>query len=148
MPTYELTLVAEFAAAHRIRLPDGSLEPIHGHNWRVEVFLDGDRLDRTGIVADFTQLEARLQEVVCGLHNADLNGLPAFAGREPTTELIARHIHDRYAPTLPSAVRVRKVRVWETARCAAAYVPDAGSRRGNALDLMKSAAIDDKLGAT
>ena len=34
---FEITTTRTFAAAHQLRLYDGSLEPLHGHNWRVQV---------------------------------------------------------------------------------------------------------------
>ncbi len=125
---YELVICAEFAAAHQIRLPDGSLEPLHGHNWRVEAILEGARLDDTGIVADFTGLHADLRRITGELHNTHLNELAAFAPACPTTERVARHIHGRFAATLPPTVKLRRVKVWETADCAAAYVSDPTGR--------------------
>ena len=55
MPRYELLLESHFSAAHRLRMPDGSLEPLHGHNWKVEVYLEGPRLDGCDLLADFEQ---------------------------------------------------------------------------------------------
>src|SRR4051812_27370017 len=34
---FEITTTRTFSAAHQLRLPDGSIEPLHGHNWRVKV---------------------------------------------------------------------------------------------------------------
>ena len=121
---YELTLRTEFAAAHRIRLADGQMEPMHGHNWRVEVDLRGPTLDDTGIVADFTVLQAHLRAAISELHNTVLNDVPGLADPGPTTELIAKHLHDRLAGLMPATVQLRRVRVWETAECAAAYIPE------------------------
>lgn len=120
---YEITLRDAFSAAHQLRLQDGTLEPMHGHNWRVEATLEGPRLDETGILADFTVLQPRLNAVTAEMHNTLLNDHPAFVSQNPSTELIARHIHDRLAECLSPAVRVTQVRVWETAECAAAYIP-------------------------
>jgi 6-pyruvoyltetrahydropterin/6-carboxytetrahydropterin synthase len=121
--SYEILLLAEFSAAHQLRMHDGSLEPLHGHNWRTEVYLTGDRLDAAGLLADFTVLQPQLNDITRKLHNSHLNDLPVFAGRNPSTELIARHIHDEFAPKLPPSVRITRVRVWETSHCAAAYIP-------------------------
>lgn len=123
--SYEILLLAEFSAAHRLRMADGSLEPLHGHNWKVEVSLRGARLDAIGLLADFTQLQPQLQRITAALHDTYLNELPAFAQKNPSTEHVARLIHDQFAPQLPPSVRVHRVRVWETSTCAAAYVPNA-----------------------
>jgi len=120
---YEILLETEFSAAHRLRFPDGSHEPLHGHNWRVEVFLEGPQLDAMEILADFTVLQEMLGRITRELHNTCLNEHPAFARTNPSTELVARHIAERLTPNLPGGVSLKKVRVWETRQCAAAYLP-------------------------
>jgi 6-pyruvoyltetrahydropterin/6-carboxytetrahydropterin synthase len=126
MAGYEIILESEFSAAHRLRLADGNLEPLHGHNWRVEVHLEGPELDSAGMLADFTVLRAGLRQVTQGLHDTCLNDLPAFATCSPSTEHVARHIHDRFVAAVPTGLRVTRVRVWETRDAAAAYLPDGG----------------------
>ena len=121
---YELVIKSEFSAAHRLRLPDGSYEPLHGHNWLVEVHLSGPELDDGGMLADFTKLQPALTSITGELHDSHLNELPAFHSTSPSTERVAHYIHDRLAPQLPKTVAIRRVRVWETRHCAAAYVPD------------------------
>ena len=123
MPRYQITLRAEFSAAHQLRLTDGSLEPLHGHNWPVEVVIEGEKLDEMGVLADFTVLQPSLREITNDLHDSFLNEHPALQSDNPTTERVARLIHDRFAPTVPSGIRIVSVRVWETRDCAAAYLP-------------------------
>jgi 6-pyruvoyltetrahydropterin/6-carboxytetrahydropterin synthase len=123
---YELVIQSEFAAAHRLRLPDGSYEPLHGHNWLVEVHLMGPELDDAGMLADFTRVQPALSAITAELHDRYLNELPAFHSTNPSTECVARYIHDQLSPRLPKTVAIQRVRVWETRQCAAAYVPDGG----------------------
>lgn len=120
---YELTLRGEFAAAHRIRLYDGSLEPLHGHNWRVEVELSAKKLDAIGIVADFVELERRLKDILARYHNCSLNDHSDFAETNPTTEHVARAIAIQFSEGLPEQVTLARVRVWETSNCAASFIP-------------------------
>jgi 6-pyruvoyltetrahydropterin/6-carboxytetrahydropterin synthase len=120
---FELLLRAEFSAAHQLRLLDGRLEPLHGHNWEVEVYIEGDRLDGIDVLADFTVLQPQLREITGSLHDSFLNDHPAFKTKNPSTELVAKFIHDQFAPKMPAAVRITKVRVWETRDCGAAYIP-------------------------
>lgn len=131
MGRYELLLRTEFSAAHQLRLEDGQLEPLHGHNWRVETYLEGSRLAAPGYLADFTALQQRLYQITGELHDACLNDLPAFDADNPTTERVARYIHDRFSPMLPETVRLSKVRVWETSGCAAAYIPESSAARND-----------------
>ncbi len=120
---YELVLRSGFSASHGLRRGDGGSEPLHRHAWRVELFLEGRDLDDAGLLADFTVLQQNLRQITGELHEVCLNELPAFSDCNPSAELIARHLHDRYRPTLPPGVRLVKARVWETDDCAAAFVP-------------------------
>src|SRR5438045_9284015 len=87
--SFQITTTREFSAAHAIRLYDGSLEPLHGHNWRVSVTVQADKLDAIGVVMDFHELAGLVYEVVRPMHNRSLNELPAFAELNPTTENVA-----------------------------------------------------------
>ena len=48
---FEITTIRGFSAAHQLRLYDGSLEPLHGHNWRVKVTVSAAEVEafRKGI---------------------------------------------------------------------------------------------------
>ncbi|MGF1632754.1 MAG: 6-pyruvoyl tetrahydropterin synthase family protein [Phycisphaerae bacterium] len=118
---FSIRISTVFSAAHALRLPDGSLEPLHGHNWRVEVQVEADDLDAMGTVMDFHQLESSLQAVVAPMHNANLNDLPEFSERNPSAELVALTIAERLV--LPEHVRLGRVRVEEAAGCQATYIP-------------------------
>lgn len=86
---FEVSVSGWFAAAHQLRLPDGSLEPLHGHNWHVTVTFAGPRLDECGLLLDFVALRRRLEAVLGQLHDRNLNELAAFAGRNPSAEQVA-----------------------------------------------------------
>ncbi len=121
---YQITLRTGFSAAHQLRLADGALEPLHGHNWQVRFVVarsDGG-LDEIGTVHDFHDVQPRLGRVVEALHNTHLNDTPAFAEVNPTTEHVARHIAE--AVRLPDDLRVVEVEVWETPDCSATWRPD------------------------
>jgi 6-pyruvoyl-tetrahydropterin synthase len=123
MGKYELVLRSGFSATHRLRLGGGEPEPMHRHAWRVELFMEGRDLNAADLLVDFTVLQRNLRQITTELHEKCLNELPVFSARNPSAELVARHLHDRYSPTLPPGVRLVKARVWETDDCAAAYVP-------------------------
>jgi len=117
-----ITAEAEFSASHQLKLYDGSLEPLHGHNWRVRVTVDAAKLDAIGVVMDFHELERLLAEIVNPLHNSHLNDPRALGSVNPSAENVAIHVGQRLK--LPREVRLRKVEVWETARNCAIYRPD------------------------
>jgi 6-pyruvoyltetrahydropterin/6-carboxytetrahydropterin synthase len=110
-----------FSAAHALRLYDGSLEPVHGHNWRVDVSVSAPALDAIGVVMDFHELERLLDLVLQPMHNNHLNTLPAFAVNNPSAEGVALHVG--VSLQLPPAVALVEVAVWETAENAAIYRP-------------------------
>ena len=56
---YEVKIITQFAAAHRLENFKGKCESLHGHNWKVEVFLGGKDLDDTGLLMDFGEVIAR-----------------------------------------------------------------------------------------
>ena len=122
---YHITLSRWFSASHQLRLADGSLEPLHGHNWQVRfvVAREDGGLDGIGTVHDFHDVQRLLDEVLAGLHNTHLNDHPVFAGGKlnPTTEHVALHLGR--SVRLPGGLRVRAVEVWETPDCSATWEP-------------------------
>jgi 6-pyruvoyltetrahydropterin/6-carboxytetrahydropterin synthase len=117
---FEINTTRIFAAAHQLRLPDGSIEPLHGHNWRVKVTVSSPKLDALGTVMDFHELERLVDAITGRMHNRHLNELPPF-DRElnPSAENVAFHI--ARSLHLPSDVRLERVEVWETDDNSAVY---------------------------
>ncbi|HEY8748260.1 MAG TPA: 6-carboxytetrahydropterin synthase [Tepidisphaeraceae bacterium] len=118
---FEIATTRFFSAAHQLRLYDGSLEPIHGHNWRVKVSVGASGLDSIGVVMDFHDLERRVDEIVTPLHNRHLNETEPFAALNPSAENVALHVA-RSLP-LPTGISLLSVEVWETDTNSALYRP-------------------------
>jgi 6-pyruvoyltetrahydropterin/6-carboxytetrahydropterin synthase len=116
---FEITITRDFSASHQLKLHDGSLEPLHGHNWHVVVTVSADRLDAIGVVMDFHELQRLVDEIVRPMHNAHLNALPAFSVRNPSAENVATHIAETIR--LPSNAHLVEVEVWETPDCRAKW---------------------------
>lgn len=118
---YELIVESEFSAAHRLREYDGACERLHGHNWRVEMTVAGERLNELGMLMDFRELKRILSEKTDAFDHAFLNEHPAFEQQNPTTENLARLIFQECSRMMPTGVRVRDVIVWESPRSRARY---------------------------
>jgi len=125
---YELTVELSFSSAHNLREYDGNCERLHGHNWRVEVSVASDELDRLGMVMDFRTLKSVAGEVIDGLDHRYLNETPPFDAENPTAEHIAAFIFRQVAQRLSSvagaagrSIRVSRVKVWESGKSAASY---------------------------
>jgi 6-pyruvoyltetrahydropterin/6-carboxytetrahydropterin synthase len=123
---YTLTIERQFAAAHVLRDYDGKCSRLHGHNYRVEISVSGQP-GPNGMVLDFTVFKRVCDQVLAEFDHHLLNEVPPFDEQNPTCELICRQIYDRVAAGLESrAVRVSRVRVWETPTSSATYEPDGG----------------------
>jgi 6-pyruvoyltetrahydropterin/6-carboxytetrahydropterin synthase len=119
---YELKIITDFAAAHRLENFYGKCESLHGHNWKVEVFLLGDRLDEAGLVEDFGAVKAKAREVLAELDHKFLNELPAFRQQNPSSENLARYLFERLGAVINGdGVQVSRVSVWESDTSCASY---------------------------
>ena len=122
---YEVKIVTQFAAAHRLENFNGKCESLHGHNWKVEVFLVGKDLDGAGLLMDFGVVKARTKEVLEEIDHKYLNELAAFQDRNPSSEHLASYLYERLGAILNSdRVKVRRVNVWESDTSCASYYQD------------------------
>jgi 6-pyruvoyltetrahydropterin/6-carboxytetrahydropterin synthase len=106
---YRLRISTHFNAAHRLNNYDGECSRLHGHTWKVEVFVIGDKL-KNGMLVDLKILKKRLREVVSKLDHTFLNDIKEIGN--PTLENISRYIFNSLK--LPEGVKLEKVRVWES----------------------------------
>ncbi len=122
---FEITVEDVFAASHALRLPDGSFEPMHGHNWHVRASVACEQLDAIETVMDFHDLKDRLAAVLEPFRNRHLNDVPPFAEGEvnPSAERVAWWIGTRLSEGLPDGVALTRVTVTEAPGCEAAFVP-------------------------
>jgi 6-pyruvoyltetrahydropterin/6-carboxytetrahydropterin synthase len=119
---FEVTCEVGFCATHRLLRDGAPIEPLHGHDWRVEAVAAGDTLDGSGLLLDFAELQRALSEVVGALHHGDLNALSPFAGLSPSAEVVARHIFVEVRRRLGrDGSALSRVRVFEAPGCSATY---------------------------
>jgi 6-pyruvoyltetrahydropterin/6-carboxytetrahydropterin synthase len=118
---FQIRSTRSFSAAHQLRLYDGSLEPVHGHNWKVEVTVGSPELDAIGVVMDFHELERLMDAIIEPMHNRHLNEVMPFDRCNPSAENVALHIGSSLK--LPPAVRLLAVQVWETPENSAVFTP-------------------------
>ena len=90
---FDIIVTREFSAAHALRFPDGTIEPLHGHNSPVAVTVSAAELDPLGVVMDFHELQRLLDGIIMPMHNRHLNELDAVHARaNPSAENVAMHI--------------------------------------------------------
>lgn len=123
---YEVCVEQTFAAAHALRNYKGACENLHGHNFRVQVTIEGDRLDAAGMLVDFIDVKNLMRQVMAKLDHRNLNEVPPFdAEKNPSAENIAEYFYREMSAGMKAAVpvKIREVRVWETDIQSAAYRP-------------------------
>lgn len=123
-----LTRSYEFAAAHRLHAPSLSEEENvalygkchhaagHGHNYALEVTVEGTLDPVTGLVISPEELDDAVEREILSRYdhrNLDMD-VSELAGGPTTSERVVRAIADRLAPALP--VRLARVTLWETPR--------------------------------
>ena len=119
---YEVSYETTFCATHRLTREGRPLEPVHGHDWRVQAVAVGEDLDAIGVVVDFEHLKTAVGEVAARFHYRDLNEHAGLSGRSPSAEVVARYFFDEVRKGLGTeGRRLRRVSVWEAPGCSATY---------------------------
>ncbi|SDB29461.1 6-pyruvoyltetrahydropterin/6-carboxytetrahydropterin synthase [Desulfonatronum thiosulfatophilum] len=123
---WRLTVADHFSSAHQLRHYQGKCECLHGHNFAVQVQVQGRRLHpELGIVMDFKELKALLKTVLAELDHCNLNEMAEFSRINPSSENIARHIYQRLQTMLPGPeVIMHSVSVAEGPNSVAIYMED------------------------
>jgi 6-pyruvoyltetrahydropterin/6-carboxytetrahydropterin synthase len=117
---YQARIEAEFCAAHKIIAQQSKCSRLHGHNWKIEVIVSNDKLDKLGMVIDFYKLEEVTKKVIATLDHQNLNELKPFLNSNPTAEIIAEYIYLQLEKLLDN-VNLKEVKVWETPNVWASY---------------------------
>lgn len=147
---YRICKTIEIESGHQLsKHPDKCRFP-HGHTRKVEIELEAEELDTNDMVCDFKIIKEVIGEYLESLdHSLCVNTAdPMFAtlrqtygeriipfeNVDPTTEVLARVIHDTFArklhdyrarksPRYPlrAGVRIVRIRVWETSSSWAEY---------------------------
>jgi 6-pyruvoyltetrahydropterin/6-carboxytetrahydropterin synthase len=124
---YELKIITQFAAAHHLRAFKGKCEQLHGHNWKVEVYIRASQTDEIGLVKDFGEIKAVTQGVLQRLDHTYLNDQACFQQENPSSENIARYLFRELSRLLDdSQARTSKVTVWESDTACASYWEEQG----------------------
>jgi len=122
---YELRVVTKFAAAHQLTMVGSKCENMHGHNWKVEVCVTGEKLDDGGVVLDFGVIKKHVAEIISMLDHKYLNELEFFQQSQPSSENIACFVAGELQQRIDSqSVRVSRVTAWESDDASSTYIVD------------------------
>ena len=140
MSRAHLTRRYRFSASHRLhseQFSDLEIQQVygkcnnpygHGHNYALEVTVNGLVDERTGMVCDLADLDGFVQkEILDRYEHCNLNMLEEFSGHVPTTENLCMEIYRRLRNGFRPA-QVEKVRMEETMMNSFEYAGDAELR--------------------
>ena len=140
MPRTHLTRRYRFSASHRLHSAEFSERENqqvygkcnnpygHGHNYALEVTVNGLVDEHTGMVCDLADLDGFVQkEILDRYEHCNLNMLEEFSSHVPTTENLCMEIYRRLRKGFHSA-QVEKVRMEETMMNSFEYAGDAELR--------------------
>lgn len=107
-----------FEAAHRLpNVPEGhKCARLHGHSFKVRIWVSGELDPRLGWVMDFADIKAVAKPVIARLDHYYLNEIEGLDN--PTSEHVARWIWTRLKPSLAG---LRRVEVQETCTAGCSY---------------------------
>ena len=91
---FEVTVEQTFAAGHALREYKGKCENVHGHNYRVQITVEGEKLNRIGLLVDFVELKKAVREVIERLDHQFINDLEPFTTINPSAENMAKYFYD------------------------------------------------------
>lgn len=104
---YQVRVETSFAAAHFLRDYHGKCENLHGHNYKVFVHVEGERLDEGGMLLDFSVLKKALREVCGAIDHTNLNDFEYF-DQNPSAERIATYIYEKLVEKIPELKKSEK----------------------------------------
>ena len=95
-----------FEAAHRLPNlpPDHKCSRLHGHSFRVRIYVEGPVGVNSGWVQDFADIKTAFKPLYDRLDHYYLNDIEGL--ENPTSEILAVWIWDRLKPLLPLLSRV------------------------------------------
>lgn len=108
---FELTVAAYMDSAHFLRGYHGKCAGVHGHSWKVEATVSGERLNSLGLLIDFHDLKKNVQKVIGTFDHKLINDIEPFDKINPTSENLAKHLFWEIKDNLAAYPGIKLVRV-------------------------------------
>lgn len=122
---YIINIKSNFSAAHNLVGYQGDCANVHGHNWNVRLALICSTIDTIGMTIDFKVLKKDFNKLLESFDHKNLNSIPEFTRKNPTSESIAKVIFSKASDMFNSdSVKVSEVEVSESEKYSVIYKPD------------------------
>jgi 6-pyruvoyltetrahydropterin/6-carboxytetrahydropterin synthase len=124
MDCFELNIELEFCAAHILTGHKGKCANLHGHNYKVDVCLQGHKLNEIGLLIDFADLKKVVKNIINMLDHKYINEIdyPAFKEGKTSAENIAKFIYEHLEVNLGEDSKlINYVRLFETSKYSVKY---------------------------
>ena len=120
---YIVAVRRDFVAQHFLVGGDwGPENEPHSHHYRVELQLEGSRLDQHGYLVDIVDIESGLEDLVSRYRDKTLNNLPQFKDLNPSIERLSRIFCDQLSERIhASNISAVTVKIWENEIAWAAF---------------------------
>lgn len=122
-----ITKIFHFEAAHAISNHPGRCRNIHGHSYALHISVRAEKLNALNMVMDFSDLKKLVQDKILSDYDhaliLKLNSPLAIGiadtkmlwmDQEPTAEYMVLDFKKRLELSLPSEVRLSRIRLYET----------------------------------
>lgn len=121
---YELKIVAHFSAAHQLKMVAEKCENLHGHNWKIEVYVAGKSLNHAGVLVDFGEIKQHVSDIMKRLDHKFLNELDYFKDKTPpSSENIVCYVATSLQAMIKEPeIHVSRVSAWESENACATYI--------------------------
>jgi 6-pyruvoyltetrahydropterin/6-carboxytetrahydropterin synthase len=121
---FQVSVEETFSAGHALRGYKGKCENVHGHNYRVQITLEGPELDQIGLLVDFTHIKKVMRDLIKRLDHQFINDLEPFTTVNPSAENLAKYFFEevsQHLKEMPPGAMVKDVVIWETDTAYAKY---------------------------
>jgi len=122
---FEIMVEESFSAAHKLRKTGGKPEKIHGHHWKIQLFVLCKDLDSEGVSVEFSHLKREIRSMIDPLDRSYINEVLPFTEINPTSENLSRWLYDTLTKRIDSDdMEVSRIVVSEEEGLSATYFED------------------------
>ncbi len=112
---YFLRYETTFDSAHKLNNYEGICKNIHGHTWKLQIVIQSDDLDKTGMIVDFHDIKEVYKEILAGIDHQFLNDELDF---NPTAENLACYFYYMFKYYFWN---LKEVTIWESPEASITY---------------------------